>query len=318
MLPGTLPSGLRVYITSRRSFGFALLAFVADGGFDPLAIAAESGDTLMFSVERLDGTKQALVTVVPARAPPLVLRMAPVPHAQEVPLNANIYVVFSEPYDARVLTAGAIRLLRGGTPVNGSLHFRDWYGCSVEFVPDEPLDVGAAFELEITAAAVDRGGTPLATPVRTEFTTMAAPAASVPVIDSFSVFEQLSGDSTHWWYAPQIHVTETSGKGSVDVYRLEVTIPGAGTLGPFCSTGMLVGAGQGRSLVNEIYGSWEIEMSSSTRAVAGSEATAVVWYRDETGRVASLSARGPVVPGGEPTTYTGGKSSMAPGACVFP
>ncbi|MFI5310416.1 MAG: Ig-like domain-containing protein [Gemmatimonadales bacterium] len=315
--PGTIEYGARTSVSSRRSKGLTALAFLVDGGFDPVAIAAESGDTLWFSVERTVGPKLTFTAVVRDSLPPVLVRVAPNRDAAEVPLNAHLYVVLSEPCDARVLAPSAIRLLRDGIPVSGGLHFRDSFAYSVEFVPDRPLDAGASYELDVTAALVDRSGRALANPSRDDFTTMVSPVASVLAIESFSAIEYKYDSNLLWWYTPQIRVRETSGRGSVEIVRLEATIPGVGSTGPICSTGMHVGPDSSRSLVNELYGDWEFAMSSASRATAG-EATTTIWYRDETGRSASLSASGAVVPGALPTTYTGGRSSMAPGACVFP
>ncbi len=118
-----------------------------------------------------------------------------------------------------------------------------------------------------------------------------------------------------WFYAPQIRVNETSGHGSIAVYKIDVTIPGFGSSPGFCSTGMRVAAGSTRDLVNELYGDYELSYDDGDKRAGPGDATLVLSYSDETGRRGTLSAHGPIVPGALPTTYTGGQSSMAPGDC---
>ena len=316
--PGTLPAAQRVTVTSKASLHCALSPFVVDGGFDPLAILAGDGDTLKFVVDRTDGGHDTFAAVVSPTAAPVVVRMAPAAGTADVPLNANIYAVFSEPFDARVLTPSAIRLLHGAGAVAGSPRFRDGTGLAVEFVPEQPLEAGEVYQLDITTAAMDRRGASLATPIRAEFATRSATAASALVIGAFSVIEFEYEPGRGFWYAPQILVKETSGKGSATVYSLEVTLPGLGYTGRICSKGMYVAPGGSRQLVGEIYGDWELEYGPSAARLTPGVATVTIAFRDETGRSGTLTANGPVTPGALPTTYTGGVSSMAPGACVLP
>jgi len=143
---------------------------------------------------------------------------------------------------------------------------------------------------------------------------MAEPSPAVVAITSFSMIEfQYPGDS-RWFYAPQILVTESGGKGSAEIHRLDFSIPGIPGIPATCSTGIYIAPGQSHNLVGELYGDWELAIFGSKRAEPG-EATAVVTYTDATGRRVALTARGPIVSGSLPTTYTGGRNSMSPGSC---
>ena len=314
LAPGVMPAAEHVSITSTRTARFSLRPTVVDGGFDPQAIAAEVGDTLTFGVERTSGGPDVYAYVVRAGTLPKVLRVSPATHSPNVRLNESIFVVFSEPFDSRALAGGAINLLDGGTPVSVRAKFRDASALSVELVPDSPLRGSTPYEIDVTSRVVDKAGVALGKPIRTDFTTMAEPSPAVVAITSFSMIEfQYPGDS-RWFYAPQVLVTESGGKGSAEIHRLDFSIPGMPGIPAACSTGIYIGPGQSHNLIGELYGDWELTIFGSKRAEPG-EATAVVTYTDATGRRVALSARGPIVSGSLPTTYTGGRSSMSPGSC---
>ena len=61
------------------------------------------------------------MAVVGVHVPPVVVRTDPVPQKVDVPLNAVMTVVFSEPIDATTLTPTSVQLLRDTVPVRGTL-----------------------------------------------------------------------------------------------------------------------------------------------------------------------------------------------------
>ncbi len=80
MPPGTDPAGASVTVRDRHA-GLPVDAAMADGGFDPIAITAETGDTLLITVHHSDGTSDSGFAVVQARTRPVVVRTSP-PHAR--------------------------------------------------------------------------------------------------------------------------------------------------------------------------------------------------------------------------------------------
>jgi hypothetical protein len=137
---------------------------------------------------------------------------------------------------------------------------------------------------------------------------------STLVLDGFEMLE-LQYDSVpgHYFYAPQIRVT--SVEGPLTVKELDLWFPDGTGAPSFCSTGMAV-TSPGRDLVGELYGDWEltIDYGDGHRADPGSFHLRIL-YVDTHGRTGTVSATGEAVPGGLPTTYTGGASSMNPGGC---
>ena len=79
LLPGAIPAGSDVKITNRVNGARAEASFNA-GGFDPVAIAAARGDTLIVSVTLRSGTTQRYATrciVVDSGRSPHVVRTVP-------------------------------------------------------------------------------------------------------------------------------------------------------------------------------------------------------------------------------------------------
>ncbi len=125
--PGAMPAGVTVTIADAH-LGSSVSAAFVDGGFDPVSLAADAGDTLTFTVRRADTTSVTYMRAVPGDGPPIVVRTSPPVHKRDVPLNSIMVVVFSEPIDAASLKVGAIQLWRRGdfsvrSPCGGrSLH----------------------------------------------------------------------------------------------------------------------------------------------------------------------------------------------------
>jgi hypothetical protein len=316
--PGTIPSGVRVDISSQRTLALSYVreGAIVNGGFDPLGIAAEVGDTLRIVINRADGTTVIYSPVVQDPGRPVVVRLSPAAGTSNLPLNADLYAVFSEPILPSSQPAGAMRLLKSGAPVAGQLHARDSESLMISFEPAAVLDPGASYQIDVTTNVVTPAGRSLATAVQGAFTTMGSPLPSTLAVQSFSMIEYQYPSTPGWWsYAPQILVAETSGHGSITILRLDVSIPGFGPAPGFCSTGIHVAAGSSHNVVGELYGDYELSYDDNGKRAGSGDATLVITYSDETGRMGTVSAKGPIVPGALPTTYTGGQSSMSPGQC---
>ena len=148
--PGTVPRGSRASIR-RVGDPHALTTAVIDGGFDPIAVTAQPGDSIAVRIFDAAGTLllDGQLAVVRAK-PPKVVRTQPPPGKTDVPLNAAIVIVFSEPVDPATLTATSIRLLRGSVALDGTSRFLDATHLEVEFVPAAPLSTGTDYRLIVS------------------------------------------------------------------------------------------------------------------------------------------------------------------------
>src|SRR5437867_9818361 len=193
LTPGPVPAGANA--TGRRAGGVAsLVTTLSDGGFDPVPVEAQTNDSIEVVVRDAGGTTVAdLRLVVAVRRPPVVVRTNPPHKKNDVPLNAAIIVVFSEPVDGSTLTPGSVQLLRGTTPVAGTVRLLDASGLVALFEPAQLLAPATVYHLSVGQALRDRDGDALESPVAIDFTTGSAltgPAASVTVNPDF--VEELS------------------------------------------------------------------------------------------------------------------------------
>jgi alpha-tubulin suppressor-like RCC1 family protein len=169
--PGTVPAGSRA-IVRRVGDAATLTTTVLDGGFDPVPVGAEAGDSVeVFVRDAAGGTVlQARLAVVAVR-PPIVVRTNPPRRKTDVPVNAAIVVVFSEPVAGASLTPASVRLLRSGNPVAGTVSLLQGTAAAAVFVPSVPLEANADYELVVTRAVRDLSGDAVPADVTVEFTT---------------------------------------------------------------------------------------------------------------------------------------------------
>src|SRR2546426_571531 len=182
--PGTVANGAKAKVGNLASSA-SLTTLVFDGGFDPVAVRAQVGDSLEVIVTDAAGAPvfQARYAVA-ARRPPVMVRSDPSRGRTDVSLNASIVVVFSEPIASTALTATSIRLLSGSSVVPGSLRFADGSNLVAVFTPSALLAPATDYRLEVTQEVRDLDGDALEEPVTVDFTTGTAepsPVASVTV-----------------------------------------------------------------------------------------------------------------------------------------
>ena len=174
MVPGTDADGQRAEIRNLRNAA-AVTAPMQTGGFDPVAVAAEAGDTLSVTVVHPAGDNTTTYSIVPIKARPRVVRTSPVKGKTDVPLNSVIRVVFSQPMDGASLT-DALHLRRSnGGNVPGSVIGESTEGVilSARFEPVSPLGLLLTYELAVSTAAQSSDGLPLDGPLTVEFRTTA-------------------------------------------------------------------------------------------------------------------------------------------------
>ena len=171
LVPGTVPDGMQATIQDQEN-GQVVTTAVVGGGFDPVAIAASVGDTLAVEITRSgsEGPVRALSLVRPSR-PPVVVRTSPPRGGRDVPLNASMVIVFSEPLDSATADASSVKLWRGTAPLAGTLRFADAAHLRAEFHPDSLLVPQTDYQLVITTAIRDLNGLALDSAVTVPFTT---------------------------------------------------------------------------------------------------------------------------------------------------
>ena len=169
--PGSVPTGLRATITNQAT-SQSITAAVLDGGFDPVSIGASVGDTL---VTEITGPTSALLDQVRLAVSGVhtlkTVRTSPPSGGHDVPLNAALVIVFSEPVDPTTVSTASVQLWRDSTPVAGTVGFSDSTRIRVEFRPANLLAPQTAYRLVATQAIRDMNGTALASPLSVSFTT---------------------------------------------------------------------------------------------------------------------------------------------------
>jgi Tol biopolymer transport system component len=145
---------------------------MVEGGFDPVPVPAAAGDTLDVRIDLAgEGGALAFMALVPMRRPPVVVRTDPPPRKRDVPLNAVLLVLFSEPIDPATLTDASVQLMLEGAPVAGMLEVRDGAHLAATFTPAEPLVAGAEYTLVVTQGIKDLDGDALEASASVTFTT---------------------------------------------------------------------------------------------------------------------------------------------------
>src|SRR5206468_2470484 len=165
---------------------------VVNGGFDPVALVANVGDTLLVAITRAGFTEPLRAAEVVRRGRrPVVVRTSPPRGGRDVPLNANIVIVFSTPISTTTLTTASVTLWHGTTPLAGTVRFADDADLRAEFHADTLLTPETQYQLVVTTAILDVNGLALDSNVTVPFTTgTIAPATNL-------VFASVSGGYNH-------------------------------------------------------------------------------------------------------------------------
>ncbi len=181
--PASMAEAAQATITNKAT-GLSVPAVVIDGGFDPVPILASVGDAIAVEITG-NGAPVTVLLAVSTVRPLKVVRTSPPSGGRDVPLNASIVVVFSEPIDAATLTTGAVQLLRDTTQVPGTVRFADSTHLRAEFYPADLLAPQTAYRLVITQAVRDVNGVAVDSSFEVSFTTgtaTLAPAATSLVV----------------------------------------------------------------------------------------------------------------------------------------
>lgn len=170
LAPGSVPAGVTAAIRDGAT-GQPITAVVENGGFDPVAIHASLGETIVVDITTATGDVIHVTRDVTPRRPPAIIRTDPPPRKRDVPLNAIIVVVFSEPIDASTVDTTSIILMRGSTRVPGTIRFADGAHVSVEFHPAVSLEPSTDYQLVVSEGIRSMNGLPLESALTVPFTT---------------------------------------------------------------------------------------------------------------------------------------------------
>lgn len=213
--PGAIPSGSEARLRVVRT-GATALAQIVDGGFDPVTLGAAVGDQVAIAVQAADTTTTAYLVAVPRPNRPVIVRTNPPAHKRDVPLNATMVVVFSQPIDAATLTSSTVLLRRrgDGTAVAGRLGFADAAHLTAQFVPATPLDAGVEYELVVTQGIRDVHGLALEGNITVPFST--ATAGEPPAAGTLQVSTATSGaDQDPDGYALRVFPTDLNAPSTL-------------------------------------------------------------------------------------------------------
>jgi alpha-tubulin suppressor-like RCC1 family protein len=179
---GTYPEGATAIIEAPRVPG-VITATMTNGGLDPISVIGAEGDPLQLEILRADGISLAKTAYrVPPRRRPRVVRTVPPRGKTNVPVNATIMIVFSEPVSPSTVTSATIGLAQDGEAVAGSVHLLPGGGTVAAFTPTAPLGRNAQYRLNVSPAITDLEGDTLESVVSVTFTTGEAslgPPASI-------------------------------------------------------------------------------------------------------------------------------------------
>ena len=111
-----------------------------------------------------------------------------------------------------------------------------------------------------------------------------------------------------WYYAPQLTLTETSGKGPVSITSVVISIPGHTQWA--CTSGLAVPAGQTLELFPIMYGDFSPTFDRPGWRSSG-DAALTLHVVDHAGRSSSLAVTAPITPGELPLPPLGTHSPNA-------
>ena len=226
--PGALSGGTGVTILVVRT-GVVVTTSLIDGGFDPVAVPAVVGDTIVLTVTPAVPGATAYTFTIPADRPPVIVRTEPPRQKRDVPLNLRLVVVFSEPIAETSLTPDNFVLRADSTVVAGQLAFADSARTTVVFTPAAPLAPARDYELVLWPGIHDDNGRPLEAETRIPFST----AQGQPPPDSSA-----QGSAAHrvtvWSYG------DGAGEVVSDPAGIACTVT-AGWVSGTCSAGFAAG-----------------------------------------------------------------------------
>jgi len=170
--PRVVPSASAATIVNYRTNG-SVSTPIVDGGFDPVAIGARAADTILITFRLIGGGTRRTWSVVPQARQPVVVRIDPSAGTLDVPLDASMRVVFSEPIDPASVSTSTITLRVDDEVIAGSVEVSVQESWIARFTPAAPLEGDVTYQLVATDQVRDLDGERLEPIVPVSFTTVA-------------------------------------------------------------------------------------------------------------------------------------------------
>jgi len=230
MAPGTDTAAASVVITPQGG-GAEVEVQAADGGFDPVPVPASGGDTLLITIKRHSGESVPGYAQVPLASRPIIVRTSPPKGKTDVPLNAVIVLIFSEPMDSASLSTG-VRLRWSGGEVLATVRPAPVFGnpgLAAEVIPTDDLLPATVYTITVDSTATSALGAHLAEPVSATFTTSTVtepppPPPPTETAPTVSIVESMLGDSVPiGWIRLLIDVESSAALTSL---RYDMVYPG--------------------------------------------------------------------------------------------
>jgi hypothetical protein len=164
----------------------------ANGGFDPTAVAAQTGDTLSVTVFAQGQVLGPEAFVVRAHRPPTVVRSSPPPGRTDVALNLVGTIVLSQPLDTTTVNSTTVELLNGATVTPATLSVPVTQPWTIMLTPKALLAPGTTYTFVLGTGIKDQTGDSLGTPVAISFST-GTTAATTPTQLAFVIQPSAAG-----------------------------------------------------------------------------------------------------------------------------
>jgi alpha-tubulin suppressor-like RCC1 family protein len=177
LVSGTAQQGVQADIRNL-STGLATSVPMQDGGFDPVPVPAEEGNTIEVTVHESDGSARRFTSTARLKRTPVVVRSGPTRGSTDVPLNSLIIIVFSEPMDPETVEEAGMRLVGPGGLVPLTIDL-EADGLTAVATPTEPLNTASTYTLVVEPTATSSQGIGLEEMYQAEFTTIDLPTAFV-------------------------------------------------------------------------------------------------------------------------------------------
>jgi TolB protein len=194
--PGSFAAGSRVTIQNRRTAA-SLTAGTVGGGLDPVPVQAVAGDFLTFAIDTGGAQPIGFTQMVPAATPPSVVRVEPEGGGTDVPIDARVRVVFSEPVMHETVS-NALGIMLDDNLVSGSVTVSP-DGLSATVLPADYLRPTTEYTISVGSELQDADGTGMPETVTFAFTTAALPFTGKLAFESagYSGIQIMNADGTN-------------------------------------------------------------------------------------------------------------------------